>query len=236
MSVYGGPEMPTGMVICLDTANPRSYTPNVNTWIDIAGGKSNGNTNGGIHDPANMGSFILNTGAKDLVIANSKTILDTVSTNNFTLIATVKSTDVVYPRSRFPLYVNMNPTTNTQKGWSVGHSASTTKIEVRMCDGANLVNGFINHNVTEATIYHRAFVVDRTNGLSTKYYVNGQYMGEVAAANVTGSIYTTGGILLGNVWGWRFIGNVYNLYLFNKALTAEEVRQNFNAIRSRYNI
>jgi hypothetical protein len=237
MSVYGGPNFDrTGLVVCLDTSNPRSYTANASVWYDIAGGKSNGATNGGVYDAANMGSFVLDTGNKDFSMANTKVLADTFSTNSFTIIATVKSTDVVYPRSRFPLYVNQNPTSNIQKGWSVGHTATTTRIEVRMCDGANLVNGFINHNVDEATIYHRAFVVDRTNGISTKYYANGDYKGEVAAANITGSIYTSGGLLLGNVWGWRFIGNVYNFYIYNTALNQEQIRENFNAIRSRFNI
>ena len=225
-----------GLVLAMDTANRKSYTPNSTTWIDAAGSTITANTNNGLYDANDMGSFILDTGSKDLVFANNQTLASTFSTNNFTIIVVAKSTDAVYPRSRFPLYVNQNPTTTAQKGWSVGHGITSTQIEIRQCDGANLSSIFLSHSVAANTIYHRAFVVDRSSGISTKYYVNGSYIGEAAAANVTGSIYTSGGMLLGNVWGWRYIGHIYTFYVYNRVLTQSEVKQNFNAIRGRYGL
>lgn len=36
--------------------------------------------------------------------------------------------------------------------------------------------------------------------------------------------------------GYGFIGNIYSVFLYDRALTAQEIRQNFNALRGRYGI
>ena len=36
--------------------------------------------------------------------------------------------------------------------------------------------------------------------------------------------------------GYGFIGTIYSIFLYDRALTAQEIQQNFNALRGRYGI
>jgi len=127
-------------------------------------------------------------------------------------------------------------------GWSAGHTTSNTSMEIRCGDGTNFQVGYINHTVQQSTVYHRTFVIDRTNGAKTSYYVNGVLQGSLDFTNITGPIYNgTGsdfvnGFVFGYVWCWRFIGGVYNIMVHNRALSANEVQQNYNAQRGRFGI
>jgi hypothetical protein len=71
----------------------------------------------------------------------------------------------------------------------------------------------------------------------TKWYKN-----SVLGATSTAAGYTTTNngsrpITIGiGYTGVRFIGNIYNVAVYNRALTADEVAQNFNALRGRYGL
>ena len=238
MAVGYNPRIVTdGLVLALDAGSTKSYPGSGSTWYDRSGNGNNGTLSGTYSNNSNnLGAVKFDAGSEVLSVSDSSILSTTFSNNSFTIFTTVRSDDVVYPRSRHPLYVNQNPTSSTTKGWSVGHGATSSSMEFRICDGTNLVNGFLSHSVVQSTIYHRAFVVDRTEGANMKYYVNSIYIGQVDASSVTGSIYTSGGLVLGNVWGWRYIGNIYNVSVYNRALSAAEVKQNFNTTRGRFGI
>ena len=226
-----------GLVLCLDAGNRKSYPGSGTTWTDLSGGGNNGTLSGTFSNNSNnLGAVKFDAGDELLTVSNSSILSTTFSSNSFTIFTAVRSDNVVYPRSRHPLYVNQNPTSSADKGWSVGHGAASSSMEFRICDGTNLVNGFLSHSVVESTIYHRAFVVDRTVGANMKYYVNSNYIGQVDAPSVAGSIYTSGGLVLGDVWGWRYMGNIYFIQVYNRALTAQEIQQNFNALKGRFSI
>lgn len=230
---YNSKIVTDGLLSAIDIKNSKTYSGSGTTFNDLSGLNNNGTATTFTHDSQD-GSILLSS--NNFSIPNSSRLSSILGTGSFTLETVVRSTDVAYPRSRHPIYVNSNPTGSSEKGWSAGHSYTSTKIEIRVCDGVNLANGYINHSVAESTVYHRIFTVDRTSGATTKYYVNGYYLGEVVAPTVTGSIYGSGGILFGNVWGWRFIGNFYSIKVYSRVLSSNEVINNFNAIRGRYGI
>lgn len=238
MSLAHSPSIVTnGLVLCLDAANTKSYPGSGTTWTDISGNGNITSLSGTFsYNTNNIGAVKFDAGDELLTVSNSSILSTTFANSSFTILTTVRSDNVVYPRSRHPLYVNTNPTSSTEKGWSAGHGATSSSMEFRICDGTNLVNGFLSYNVAESTIYHRAFVVDRTVGANMKYYVNSSYIGQVDAPSVTGSIYTSGGLVLGNVWGWRYMGNIYSIQVYNKVLTELEIQQNFNATRGRFGL
>ena len=110
-------------------------------------------------------------------------------------------------------------------------------------EGAITQRTTLNHAaIAESTYYHRVFTVSRSAGLLTKHYLNGKYVGQVDMPSVTGSIYNTAsdagttGITFGNVWGWRYIGSVNMFRLFNRVLSESEIKQNFEATRTRYGV
>lgn len=244
---YKGPIVTSGLTIMLDAGNVISYSGTGTTWKDLT---TNGNNmsmvNGMVYNQTNGGELYMDGGDEYLQIPPSTNLDNLFSANSFTITVIAKSDNVVYPRSRCPIYVNGTVTNYSsggpRTGWSAGHGASTTSMEIRCGDGTNFNSGYISHTVQESTVYHRTFVIDRTNGVKTSYYVNGVLQGSLDFTNITGSIYTgTGsdfvdGFVFGYVWGWRFIGGVYNIMVHNRALSANEVQQNFNAQRGRFGI
>jgi hypothetical protein len=67
-------------------------------------------------------------------------------------------------------------------------------------------------------------------------------MGTHNASSVTGSIYdgtTTDfqtGVVFGYVWGWRFIGGIYTIKVYNRILSGNEIVQNYNATKLRFGL
>lgn len=232
-----------GLVINLDAADINSYPGSGTTWYDLSGNGNNASlVNGLAYTSVNKGEVFMDGGDEYIRIPPSSNLTSYFSTSSFTVETVVRSTNVTYPQSRHPFYVNGTVTSTPNRGWSVGHASSTSTLEVRVSDGTNISNTLIAHTVSEATPYHRVFTVDRAVGCVTKYYVNSLLYGTHNASTVVGSIYdgtTTDfetGVVLGYVWGWRYIGGVSLIRVYNRVLTLAEIQQNYNATKNRFGL
>jgi hypothetical protein len=90
MGVYAGPEInESGLVLCLDAGNTKSYPGSGTTWTDLSG---NGNTgtlvNGPTYSSANGGSIVFD-GSNDYIQTNFNYSL-TSSNTEFTCAAWYK--------------------------------------------------------------------------------------------------------------------------------------------------
>ena len=237
MSVFAGPEIDNnGLVLALDATNSKSYPGSGNTWFDLSPNKLTPATTGLTYTNTYSGSMNMTLGNELLTVVPSASLGQTFETGDFSIETVVRSTNGVYPRSRHPIYVNDTVTSASVKGWSAGHGATATQIELRVCDGINLANKFLSHTVQESTVYHRVFTISRASGVLTKYYVNGALIDDFNAPSVTGTIYSGNNLVFGNVWGWRYIGDIFSIRVYDRVLTAAEIKQSFNATRARYNI
>lgn len=226
-----------GLVLYLDATNPKSYPGSGSSWIDLSSLKNNGTLiNGTLFNTETKG-INFDGGDEDFRVTPDATLAAILATSDLTIETFVKSTDVVYPRSRHPFFINATVTSVSDLGWSVGHRASTNYIEVRASDGVNLATGSIYHStIQESTTYHRVFTIDRSSGLLTSYYINGSYVGQFNAPAVTGPIFSNKIIKFGEVWGWRYIGDLYIIKIYSKILSENEIKANFEALRGRYGI
>jgi hypothetical protein len=85
--------------------------------------------------------------------------------------------------------------------------------------------------------YYTGFTTDGTNNGSLKIYIND-------SVNFSGTLTGNRGIETKPIdigktgWGDGFFwnGNIAQVSIYNRALTAQEIRQNFNATRGRYGI
>jgi|694.fasta_scaffold115887_5 hypothetical protein len=232
-----------GLVLDLDAGFVSSYPKNGTTWYDLSGNENNASLVNGLQfNNTNSGEIYMDGGDEYIQVSPSVNLQSYFSNNSFTITLIVKSDNVVYPRSRCPIYVNSTVVGPSYKGWSAGHGASGSSMQIRVGDGTNLSQTDIPHVVSESTVYLRTFTIDRTNGALTKYYVNGSYIGQHNATNVTGSIYDgtntdfVTGFVFGYVWGWRFIGGIYNIMVYNRLLSETEILQNFNAQKGRFGL
>lgn len=242
MALAHNPSIVTsGLVLCLDAANPRSYPGSGTVWYDLSGNSRNATFNNTIvYNNQNLGSLVFDDGNERIDVTTG---LNSLGTSDFTVETLVKSTNVVYPRSRHPFKLFHTVHSSATPGWSVGHTASSNSIEVRCADGTNLSVITISHEtIAESTFYYRTFTVSRSSGLLTRCYINSNYVGQANATAVTGSIFNaTGdgggtGAVFGDVYGWRYIGSVNFIKIYNKVLSDAEIRQNFNAARGRYGL
>ena len=85
-------------------------------------------------------------------------------------------------------------------------------------------------NLSTNQIYCFAWTIDRTN---LTFYRNGQADGTTTVTNFA----PTNPVRLGLANAGEYhTGTVYNLQIYNRALSAAEIAQNFNSLRGRYGI
>ena len=248
MALAHSPSIVTnGLVLCLDAGNTKSYSAGISTtaWNDLSGRGNNGTlTNGTYYNSSNGGSIDFD-GAQTypngtLNISNSQSLQNTLSTNSFTITSVSKCTDLTYPKSVFPFwietYILNNTTAIANRGMSSGDGSNETGFRIEVNNGGTYFQGTVSHTTVLSTIYHRTIVIDRSNGFKFKYYVNGIFLGEVESTSITGSIYSSGGLVFGNMYGWTFKGSLYNFSLHNRTLTESEIQQNYNALKGRFGL
>jgi hypothetical protein len=101
--------------------------------------------------------------------------------------------------------------------------------------GDSGANFFTNSSYPNSNYHH--IVVSNTNGVSAILYIDGVQIGTANPLNTT----TTGA---NKLWIGRFhgdnnytvAGNIPIVRIYNRALSASEVRQNYNQLKSRFNI
>jgi hypothetical protein len=211
-----------GLVLYLDAANSKSYVSGSTTWNDISRTGANGTLiNGPTFNSSNGGSIVFD-GVDDIVTTTY------VSTNTYTFSAWFK-TNVVssgyrniisIPSGNYVLIL-LDASTSNLGFWTPDSSAN----------GSNLSTPTISTN----TWYNVVFVREG-NSITGGYkaYLNGILYGN--ANTVTWS--TTAGLSVGGRADapQPLNGNISQVLIYNRALSSNEITQNFNAQKGRYGL
>lgn len=250
---HGNNSIPLGKLLMgFDASNTKAYPGTGNIIYDMKNANNAATVNmgtdiefatdeGGAFNMIAGNSYINFTG----VAANIASILNL---SNFAIETLVQSTDVTYPHSYHPLFVGSTARDLNDNGWSIGNSwdGTDTSVSIRAADGTNF--GTVNmalavqHRPVINKIYHRVCNIDRSSGVTTTLYQNGELVGQENISNVTGGIYDEsntdfqGGTLFGYVFGWRFQGKVYSVKIYDGTLSIDEIGALFNNIDKRYTI
>ena len=239
MGFYRGPNIVTdGLVLYLDAGNTKSYPGTGTTWLDKSGYRNNGtlvNTPG--YNSQNGGSIVFD-GVNDFVEKSNIPVNSPISftASNFTLEHWIKIT-AYEPGTYFGL-TNMimakGPTSTFNYATQVTNSTTLTFIH------RNNAEGLIGLNFTVPTLTNLitqvVFVITTTQ---VSLYISGNLS---STQNLTGNPitpYNNDPLLLGGHYSTSntsFTGNMYCHRIYNKALTAQEVLQNYNATKSRFNL
>ncbi len=233
MALAHSPRLVTdGLVLCLDAGNVKSYPGSGTTWSDLSGNGNNGtfqNMDGNNLNSDNGGSLTFD-GTNEYVSCGDPDTLN-FGTGNFTLSFVTYRTGTGFQGGG---YVGKG------NGTSIGFDFRDNTFYVYGTSGLIASMSFASGtNVWE----HHTFVFDRTSSPYIKRYLNGTYNSASTgnnSANVSSSIDTTIAFRIGlSTAGGPsryYIGRMSSVIAYNRALTASEVSQNYNAIRGRYGI
>lgn len=107
-------------------------------------------------------------------------------------------------------------------------------------DSWGFLNSTQNGNLMDGEWHHLTAVFNRSNIFRSKIYVDGveMYLSQVRGTTLTRTVSSSFGIALN---GWQtpnqlFNGDISAVQVYNRELTNEEIRNNFEAVASRYGI
>jgi hypothetical protein len=199
------------------------------TWTDLSGFGNNGTLVNGVgYSSDNLGSLVFD-GVDDYVSGSI-----TPLTGNYTI-------EIIFKLIKF------NPSSDNDLVALTSSNSHGFLGEIRSSDGkirflhrfpygvgggdSFYSSGSINLN----QIYSISWVRDSNQ----KVYINGIFDSQITSTNSgfnSNLTQLTIGQLLQNNSARIINGNVYSTKIYNRALTAAEIAQNFNALRSRYGI
>ena len=226
--MYTGPNIVTnGLVLSLDAANTKSYPGSGTTWRDLSGNNNNGTLNNTFTFNADKGGNLLFTSA------NSNTVTGPLSQGLGTdvTVETVLKIDT----SNNPVLYGL--ATNTY-GNGLGIFANSGVWSWNTGDSNS--NAFSSSPTIITTSYYHV-VVTNAAASNAKLYINSVLIGTAGYRNAT----TTGAgnkYEIGAYWSSKssflfYINANCGLFkIYNRALFADEVLQNYNAIKSRFDL
>jgi hypothetical protein len=227
MGFYRGPQIiKDGLVLHLDAANTKSYPGNGTVWLDLSGKGNNGTlVNGPTFSNGNNGSIVFD-GVNDYGTLGNTVILDAGNIGSsfsswWKYLGQGSGNDrrgfvLESANFHYSLLVNTNGT--------LGVHINTTN------NSTQYIPGFLP-NVGEW--YYSSVVWD---GSSLIVYINNT---EVGRRTQTGTSRIVENLRIGtyrdnnNRW---WMGNISLIQIYNRALTLEEIQQNYNATKGRFNL
>jgi hypothetical protein len=228
MAVYGGPDIVTdGLVLCLDAGNSKSYPGTGTTWTDLSGNNNNGTlTNGPTFSGANKGSIVFD-GSNDYVNAVTATSLgiNSVSTG-FTISIWFKTSGGV----EYYLFDNFNGS----KDISLRVDAGVLEVYMAATGVINAVRFGSGYN---NNVWHNFTITWNGSNLLTAY-ANSISIG-TNGTTLSGSFESNAAFRIGSrpvSPGAFFAGNIAQVSVYNRALTAQEIQQNHNALKGRFGL
>jgi hypothetical protein len=241
MASLGGPNIITnGLVLQLDAANNKSYPGSGTTWRDLSGNGNNGTlTNGPAFNNQNGGSIVFDGVDDSISVLNNSSL--NFSTNPFTI------SIIMYIRrsglfgSREYGIINKNTTFQNSTGWGMelstyGFTSPFDSINYQFYNTGQSVWGNSNTSIQVPTNTWFQITGVR-NSTNASLYYNGILITEKSSNDMGLSVSNATNIVMGyNSWGVYFPGNIALTQIYNRALSALEVEQNYNATKARFNL
>lgn len=238
MGLHHSPSIVTdGLIMCLDAGNPRSYTATSgNNWIDLSGNGFSGNlTANTSYDSANLGSIVFDgTTTSRFELANTNyptTWTSPITIDTWIRISSAHVWDTVY---RSPIVI---------RGSYQGHIAiarATSDNRLVFSVRGSTLNPITGGAVITRDVWHH--VVGIWNGRIASIGINGKIVSTSSVTTADGTpssaIWTVGGnnALSSASSTTGLNGNVSSVKIYNRALSSNEIQQNFNALRPRYGL
>jgi hypothetical protein len=217
-----------GLVFYLDAANRRSYSGSGTTWIDLSGNGNNGTLSGSPTFSSSNGGSIVFDGVDDNISCSNNASINLIEFGG-SVIAWFKTNINASGSINGSLISKM---TNT---YSNGYWLTKYDDKLRMSlFGTGTLEMIGVKNIAD-NLWHCAVGVWTPTQLNL--YIDG-ILDKTQSYNFTFTTATTPLYIARHIVSGEgyFNGNISSVSIYNRALTADEVRQNFDACKGRYQI
>jgi hypothetical protein len=225
-----------GLVMYLDAGSRMSYTSGSTTWRDLSGNTAISGTliNSPIFDSTTQGSIIFNGTNQYINCGTELSQSGDWSISTFVKLSVTSSTRVIMARSAGSPSFQQNYalayggyTGNNGTKFAVGTSADSYKAAIGVT------------TVQTGSWYHVVGTYNSTSKILS-LYVNGTLDGTTTGTTLpptTGSQFVQVGCSDGtstpaNFWS----GSIAQVSIYNRALSAQEIAQNYNATKTRFGL
>ena len=234
MATIGGYNVVTdGLVLSLDAANHKSYVSGSGTWFDVSGNNNSGSlTNGPTFTTEKNGGIVFD-GVNDVVL--TPTLNQQFLTTGLTLSVIIKYNQTTANDNVICWGSNGAFNSLTSNAWEFRlRGLNYIEFAVGRTIGAEVTPRRLQYVVN---LNNRIVAIDITyiaNGIATMYE-NGI---PVATQDYTGAgtSTTTRSVEIGKGTDTYFPGTMYAVKLYNRALSAQEILQNYNAQKGRFGL
>jgi hypothetical protein len=215
-----------GLVLNLDAGFTPSYPRSGTTWTDLSLSGNSGILTNGPTFSSNDGGGIVFDGVDDYVDCNTTSI----STNNLTITIWCK------PNSTQTRYADIMDFDHTGGGWVIQQNDNATNVYYFAYYNTTLGSYHITSNISLTQNVWQNITVVKNNGTVTIYINNALSTTNTFANSGLGNNKT---LWIGN-WvsersrNWN--GSLSTSQIYNRALSVEEVLQNYNATKGRFGL
>jgi hypothetical protein len=227
---YSTPIITSGLVMHLDAGNLNSYSGTGTTWTDLSGIGNNGSLINGVgYNSSNLGLLVFDGSNDYVAVTNSATIRPSTE---LTVECVIRPFSTPSSWSQLIGY--------GQAAYTSGNYLLFLETATTTCRALARVNNTeyrCNTNYTAPLNQFTCITFTMKTGDAIRSYFNG-------VANITASLPagtftyngTTSDYQIGSPGGSWFPGNIGFMRLYNRALSVEEVTQNFNTIKYRFGL
>lgn len=241
MSLNHSPAIVTdGLVLCLDAGNSRSYPKSGTTWTDLKGGNNGTLTNmDGANFSSDNGGGLIFDGTDEYVnCGTGSNIFPTDSPFSISLWVNqdVTSSSNVNPRGFF----SINKASTNERG--INFWNQNTKVAFRIAPAGTNAGSQFNSSTTPTvglwSHWTAVFEYDAATAVSrqgvSKIYYNGNF--ETSEVDQSPTVLSADAVIGANEGGTAYYldGKVSYVTVYNRALSADEVRRNYEATVGRY--
>jgi hypothetical protein len=229
MAIISNPSLVmSGLILALDAANTKSYPGSGTTWTDIsANGRVGTLTNGPTYNSANSGSITFTAASSNSVLLTGSTAVS---------------------QATFTVWLRRNGSQNDYAGILFTRGGVSSSISGLSFFSTVNNLGYNWNNAVAAFSFNSGLTVpdgvwcmaalSLTSTAATLYLC--QSSGTTSATNTLAHSSTTfDGLKLGwdGTASSRYMnGSIASAHLYNRALSASEIQQNFNALRGRFSV
>jgi hypothetical protein len=232
----GEPIVTSGLVLNLDAGNPASYPGSGTTWFDLSGSGNNGTLVNGVGFDGGNGGSLSFDGVNDYVNLGNASSLNIL--NQLTISSWILFVNSPNPSGN-PSIVDKWDYSNNRRSYVLGTENGSLSTYVSydgsfgnriVCtDTAPSLNVWINlvmtyDNQTLRLYKNSSFITSSSYNQVRNLYDN----------QPTSVYLMSNHGLIPNIT--HLSGNIPQVSIYNRALTAQEIQQNFNATRGRFGI